>query len=78
MSAVKRKYVNLIEDVAQVCLCVASILGEFQRGDPVTDPQLRGSVRISPPSCTSLRTHLHTHAEANKSLNDTLIIFIYA
>lgn len=69
MSIVERKYVNLIEDVAQVCVfvCVASILGEFQRGDPVTDPQLRGSVRISPPSCTGAHTHLcHTHERANK------------
>lgn len=42
-------------------VCVAAILGEFQRGDPVTDPQLRGSVRISPPSCTN------TDARARRS-----------
>lgn len=65
MSVVERKYANPIEDVAQVCVvvCVASILGEFQRGDPVTDPQLRGSVRISPPSCTSAHKHLFTRTQ---------------
>lgn len=68
MSVVERKYANPIKDVAQVRVFGASILGEFQRGDPVTDPQLRGSVRISPPSCTSAHKHLftRTHAEPNK------------
>lgn len=38
-----------------MCVCVTSILGEFQRGDPVTDPHLTGSDRISPDG------HTHTH-----------------
>lgn len=37
-------------------MCETSILGEFQRGDPVTDPHLKGSVRISPPARTHQRT----------------------
>ena len=48
-----------------VRVCVESILGEFQRGDPVTDPQLRGSVRISPPSCTSAHKHARTQKQTN-------------
>ena len=40
-ASMKRKDINLTEDASQsvlVCLFATSILGEFQRGDPVTDP----------------------------------------
>lgn len=52
-----------------VCACVTSILGEFQRGDPVTDPHLAGSDRISPPEHTHTYLWIHTHTYTEKKNN---------
>lgn len=59
------KDVKLTEDV---CVCVTSILGEFQRGDPVTDPHLTGSDRIPPPKHTHTHTHIDAHTHRNKRM----------
>lgn len=68
-----QKDIKLSEDVAKtvclcvLCVCVTSILGEFQRGDPVTDPHLSGSDRISPArhSHTYVCTHTHILEQTN-------------